>query len=95
MNDFDGPEHEGQCTPGVGGAGKNPFQYQGPYQLDPNSPKAYTLGTVPTMTVREFAAFYCGIDDSCVDRQTHEAYIKTLIHFVDKSIKEGYHLIPF
>lgn len=95
MNDFDVPEHEEQCTPSVGGAGENPFKYQGPYKLDPNSPQAYTLGNVPTMTVREFAAFYCGIDESRADRQVYVTHINPLIRFVEKSIAESSHLFLF
>ncbi len=74
MNDFDGPEHEGQCTPGVGGAGENPFKYQGPYQLDPNSPKVRSgWEHRDTLSVDEFVYLYCGIDENKVLEDWHQA----------------------
>lgn len=64
MNDFDVPEHEEQCTPSVGDAGENPFRYRGQYPLDPDSPRARSGWNYrDTLSVREFAYLYCGIDE--------------------------------
>lgn len=67
MNDFDGPEREEQCNPGVGGAGENPYKYQGEYQLNPNSPRARSgWEHRDTLSVNEFVYLYCGVDEKKV-----------------------------
>ena len=72
------------------------FQYTGLSKLDKRSPKYRLLASRKTMTIEEFALFYCGIDEDAFDVNGDKSYALNsfyapFVELIDRHAEVTYH----